>query len=57
VTAQLRTDGTTRYVFLMNFNRHPVEVKLDAPYVDVLRDRTVAGSVAMERYGVRVLRR
>ncbi len=55
VTAQLRTDGTTRHVFLMNFSEAEVTVPLDAPYTDVLRGGTVDGEVVLERYGVRVL--
>ena len=56
VTAQIRTNGDTRYVFLMNFNAEPAQVVLDARYADVLRGGAVRGTVSLERYGVRVLR-
>ncbi len=55
VTAQVRTDGRTRYIFLMNFNRHAVSVALDATYRDVLADTPVTNEVKLDRYGVRVL--
>jgi beta-galactosidase len=57
VTAQLRVDGKTRYVFLMNFNRGPVQVMLDRGYTDLLSGKPVSGNVTLEQYGVRVLRR
>jgi len=57
VTAQLRTDGQTRYVFLLNFNRGPATVKLDARYTDLLTGQPVSGTMTLERFGVRVLRR
>jgi beta-galactosidase len=58
VSAQLRTDGERRYVFLMNFNAHPVSVDLgDAACTDLLTDVQVSGSVALDVYGVMVLAR
>lgn len=57
VTAQLRTDGENRYVFLMNFNKSEATVNLDGEYRDLLGGGTLAGNVTLERYGVRVLRR
>jgi beta-galactosidase len=57
VTAQLRTDGATRYVFLMNFNRHEVCVPLDGAYRDILANTTVSNEVKLERFGLRVLSR
>jgi hypothetical protein len=57
VTAQLRTDGQTRYVFLMNFNRHEVRVPLDGAYRDMLANTTVSNEVKLERFGLRVLSR
>lgn len=55
VTAQMRTDGAKRFVFLMNFNEHETQVTLDGSYTDMLSEDTLAGSVALERYGVKVL--
>jgi beta-galactosidase len=55
VTAQLRTDGTTRTVFLMNFNAREERVILDAGYTDLLTGESLQGAVTLERYGVRVL--
>jgi len=57
VTAQLRTDGTNRFVFLMNFSDAEQSVELDAEYTDVLTGNDVAATVSLARYGVMVLRR
>jgi beta-galactosidase len=57
VTAQLRTDGQTRHLFLLNFNRGPARVSLDAGYTDRLTGQPVSGEVTLERYAVRVLSR
>jgi len=57
VTAQLRTDGETRFVFLMNFSNAEQTVELDAEYTDVLTGDAVAGAATLARYGVMVLRR
>lgn len=57
VTAQLRTDGRTRYVFLMNFNRGPAQVTLDGTYTDLLSGEAVSGRLTLERYGLRIVRR
>ncbi len=56
VTAQLRTDGATRYLFLMNFNGHETRIALDGSYTNVLTGETHETDVALERYGVLVLR-
>ncbi|MFU8780763.1 MAG: beta-galactosidase trimerization domain-containing protein, partial [Kiritimatiellia bacterium] len=55
VTAQLRTDGTTRYVFLSNFTDAAVCVQLDQGYYDMLTETTVDGALALAPYGVCVL--
>jgi beta-galactosidase len=55
VTAQLRTDGATRYVFLMNFTDAGARVALDAAYTDMLTGSTVEREVTLARYGIRVL--
>ncbi len=57
VTAQVRTDGKSSYVFLMNFNEGPVSVELDAEYYDVLSGRKADLKVRLEKYGVMVLQK
>ena len=56
VTAQLRTDGKTRFVFLMNFNDSEKHVDLGAGYLDLLSGRPVSETVRLEPYGVLILR-
>jgi beta-galactosidase len=55
VTAQLRTDGEQRYVFLMNFGDATTVDLGDRAYIDLLGGQTVTGEQALERYGVMVL--
>ncbi len=57
VTAQLRTDGSTRFIFLQNYNRNEVALTLDGEYTDLLSGDTLSGSITLERYAVRVLQR
>ncbi|WP_340013131.1 Beta-galactosidase C-terminal domain [Paenibacillus sp. FSL K6-1318] len=46
VTAQLRTDGDSDYVFLLNFSGAVARVELDQNgYVDVESDEIVTGQV------------
>jgi beta-galactosidase len=56
VTAQLRTDGNTRYVFLLNFNACDVSVGLDDVYLDFVTGETVESSIALTPYEVRILK-
>ena len=56
VTAQLRTDGTNRYVFLMSFCEQPVSVTLPGEATDLLTDARVSGDLLLEPYGIKVLR-
>jgi beta-galactosidase len=57
VSAQLRTDGETEYIFLMNFERAPARIDLGAhAYVDLLTGTRVAGRIDLEGYDVLVLR-
>ncbi len=56
VTAQLRTDGVTRFVFLLNFNNHEATVALGGKYEDMLTGKPCEGRVTLECYGVRILR-
>lgn len=56
VSAQLRADGETNYVFLMNFNAEPVTIDLgEAAYTDLLTGETLHGMVELGVYDVKVL--
>ncbi len=55
VTAQLRTDGDKRYVFLSNFNRESVQLTLDRKYADLLTGDELEGTITLDRYAVKVL--
>lgn len=58
VTAQLRTDGETDYVFVMNFSGETRSVQLDGrSYIDMESGETVAGALELPANGVAVLRR
>jgi beta-galactosidase len=57
VTAQMRTDGQTKFIFLMNFNQHDEQVALDAEYTDMLTEQSVSGTVTLGPYGVMVMRK
>ncbi|HQE93141.1 MAG TPA: beta-galactosidase [Anaerolineae bacterium] len=56
VSAQLRTDGETEYVFVMNFNAEPVMIDLgETAYTDLLTGETLHGAVEWGVYEVKVL--
>ena len=56
VSAQLRTDGERRFVFLMNFNAGLTTVDLgSASGTDLLTGATVQGQTELPGYGVLVL--
>jgi beta-galactosidase len=58
VTAQLRTDGTHDFIFLLNFSPEERLVALDSrAYTDLLRGGAAQGELTIAGYGVRVLRR
>ncbi len=58
VTAQLRTDGTTDFVFVLNFNDFACEVSLgETGLVDVLTGEACCCTLALEPYGGVVLKR
>jgi beta-galactosidase len=58
VTAQLRTDGTHDFVFLLNFNPEERSVVLGSQaYTDLLQGAAVQGELKLAGYGVRILRR
>jgi beta-galactosidase len=57
VTAQMRTDGESRFVFLLNFTREPKKVSLgQSAFEEMLEGKRVEKEVELEGYGVRVLR-
>ena len=56
VTAQVRRDDETRYVFLMNFNREPRSVELGTNgLTDLLNGEAAPETVELDGYGIRVL--
>ncbi len=56
VSAQLRTDGETRWVFLMNFNVQPATVDLGAQvWTDLLTGEQASGRVILDAYQTMVL--
>lgn len=56
VTAQLRTNGTDRFVFLMNFSESQQTVHLPEMAEEMLSGQALQGETVLEPYGVKVLR-
>jgi beta-galactosidase len=50
VTAQMRSDGKTRYVFILNFNQEEAHIQLNRCYHDLLSGRTLEGKVQLTPY-------
>lgn len=58
VTAQLRTNEETDFVFIMNFMPDEKEIELGATeYKDLLEDKTVTGKAVLKGFGINVLSR
>ena len=57
VTAQLRSDGRTDFVFVMNFTSSPVVVEIGPGHRDMLQDREAGPRLELPGYGVAVLAR
>ena len=58
VTAQLRTDGETDYVFLMNFSGAERRVTLDErEYADAENGEPATGDLTLAANGIRILKR
>jgi beta-galactosidase len=57
VTAQLRTDGDTEFVFLSNYNNEETQVSLSEEHEDLLTGKKEQGILTLERFGVKVLRK
>ncbi|MFW5985664.1 MAG: Beta-galactosidase C-terminal domain [Halanaerobiaceae bacterium] len=55
VTAQLRTEGQNRYLFIMNFNEQAVELELEQKYRSLISDTEIEGNLNLEGYGVEVI--
>lgn len=57
VSAQLRTDGKHKYIFVMNFNTETTTIDLgNVVYTDLLTGEEITGPTALAKYEVRVLR-
>ncbi|GAB2558038.1 beta-galactosidase [Gracilibacillus alcaliphilus] len=58
VSAQIRTDGTNDYLFLMNFSDRPKEVLLEeSVYTDLFSGEQVTNSVRLTGLGISLLKR
>jgi beta-galactosidase len=58
VTAQMRTDGQSDFVFLMNFGKTEQTILLDEKeYEDILCDDKVEKQITLPRNGLRVVKR
>lgn len=58
VTAQLRTDGETDYIFIMNFSGEVRQVALDKRnYSDLVDGLPVGGTLTLPTNGIRMLKR
>ena len=55
VTAQARTDGEQRYVFVQNYTREVRYVTVPAGYRDMVSGDVVAGQITLPAFGSRVL--
>ncbi len=57
VTAQLREDGESRFIFVMNFNPDPVSIPLDGrSYTNLISGAPVTGALDLPGYGIEILR-
>ncbi|MMZ63884.1 Beta-galactosidase BglY [compost metagenome] len=58
VTAQLRSDGESDYVFLLNFSGKPAQVRLDdRAYTDLETGEVKTGRVELPLHGSIILKR
>lgn len=56
VTAQQRTDGQYRYIFIMNFNSKKEQISLNEIYTDMLTEAELQGSLELNPFDVKVLK-
>jgi beta-galactosidase len=58
VSAQVRTDGTNEFLFLMNFSNQIKDINLSGQtYRDLLTNTEVLGTVSLDGFGVKVLKK
>lgn len=55
VTAQIRCNGGSEYVFLMNFNNQEVELELPEPRIEIISGHKIEGTFRLPAYGALVL--
>jgi len=56
VTAQLRTDGEKKFIFVMNFNPEPVAIRLDGKlYYSLLSGAPLSEKLELPGYGVEIM--
>ena len=53
----MRTDGENDYLFVQNYNSNDINITLDGEYFDMLEDKTVSGTLTIDKYGIRILKR
>ena len=57
VTAQQRTDGKNKYVFIMNFNDSDCNITLgNTKYDDLISEEQISGDITLKGYGIKVLK-
>lgn len=56
VTAQQRTDGQYRYIFIMNFNSKKEQISLNGIYTDMFTEAELQGSLELNPFDVKVLK-
>jgi beta-galactosidase len=57
VSAQARSDGKQRFIFVMNFNPAPVALDLGAAaYINLITGKPVTGMIELPAYGVEILK-
>ncbi|MGP4039423.1 beta-galactosidase [Gracilibacillus sp. D59] len=58
VSAQVRTDGTNEFLFLMNFSNETKDINLNGQtYQDLITDNEVSGIVSLPGFDVKVLKK
>jgi beta-galactosidase len=56
VTAQVRSDGSNDYIFLLNFTQVPQRIDLgNHDFREMLTDRSITGQIDLEPYAVKVI--
>jgi beta-galactosidase len=55
VEVTMRVGGGYKLIFILNHNREPARIALDAQYLELISDRPVSGTLVVEGQGVRIL--